>query len=60
MKPGKEVDEWGGSPWEERTPEESKRDAGLEDLVKKVGVPEMYCFSSTDGLPVAHRRGPLG
>eukprot|EP00752_Nemacystus_decipiens_P010451 g9310.t1 len=36
MKPGKEVDEWGGSVWEERTPEESKREAGLEDLVKKV------------------------
>lgn len=38
MKSGKEVDEWGGSVWEERTPEESKRDAGLEDLVKKVCV----------------------
>ena len=42
MKPGREVDEWGGSVWEEPTPEESKRDAGLEDLVKKVNVPEMY------------------
>ncbi|CAM9194063.1 unnamed protein product [Ectocarpus fasciculatus] len=36
MKPGKEPDEWGGSAWEEKTPEESKREDGLEDLVKKV------------------------
>ncbi|CBJ34093.1 conserved unknown protein [Ectocarpus siliculosus] len=36
MKPGKEPDEWGGSVWEEKTPEESKREDGLEDLVKKV------------------------
>lgn len=41
MKPGNEVDEWGGSAWEQRAPEESKREAGLEDLVKKVRVPEM-------------------
>lgn len=36
MKPAKEVDEWGGSAWDEQTPGESKREAGLEDLVKKV------------------------
>lgn len=42
MKAGKEVNEWGGSEWEELTPEECKREAGLEDLVKKV------CVQSTD------------
>ncbi|CAM9473686.1 unnamed protein product [Scytosiphon promiscuus] len=38
MKAGKEVNEWGGSEWEERAPEESKREAGLEDLVQKVST----------------------
>lgn len=36
MKPGKDVDEWGGSVWEEKTPAESKQEEGLEDLVKQV------------------------
>lgn len=36
MKPGKDVDEWGGSEWEEKTPAESKLEEGLEDLVKQV------------------------
>ncbi|CAM9712273.1 unnamed protein product [Ectocarpus sp. 4 AP-2014] len=36
MKPGKEPDEWGGSVWEEKTPEEGKREDGLEDLVRQV------------------------
>lgn len=36
MKPGKDKDEWGGSEWEEKTPEESKREDGLEELVENV------------------------
>lgn len=45
MKPGKEPDEWGGSAWEEKTPEESKREDGLEDLVKKVGGQQCRRFN---------------
>ena len=36
MKPGPNVDEWGGSEWVEMTPEEVKREAELGELVKKV------------------------
>ena len=36
MKPGDDRDEWGGSTWVERTPEEVKRESELGDLVKKV------------------------
>ena len=63
MKPGNEVDEWGGSVWEERTPEERKREDGLEDLVKKVSectrVPENvrhFQHPTQSGRSIAPRR----
>lgn len=67
MQPGNEVDEWGGSAWEQRTPGESKREAGLEDLVKKAGdVPEWcslesrsFPTSETEKQPVARGSRPL-
>lgn len=36
MKPGDDRDEWGGSTWAKRTPEEVKRESEIGDLVKKV------------------------
>lgn len=44
MKPGKDADEYGGSEWEVKTPEETKREEGLEELVKKVRTFLRACF----------------
>lgn len=57
MKPGKDVDEWGGSEWEEKTPAEIKQEDGLEDLVKKVrfvrcirGARYWYCLKMSNHM----------
>lgn len=49
MKPGKNKNEWGGSEWEEKTPEECKREHGLAELINNVSAwspsPKHYILS---------------
>lgn len=52
MKPGDDVDEWGGSEWVEKTPGETKREDELEDLVKKVQLLACLYEYHAGGVPL--------